>query len=128
TAPGYDEAKTSVKVDKDKANDFDVELKRSTDSVSGVVKDDKDEPVKGAKVVLDDGKGNRFERETGTDGKVDVSDVPTGDYTVTVTAPGYDEAKTSVKVDKDKANNFDVTLNPTPKPTPPPEPQPQPEP
>ncbi|WP_141764898.1 carboxypeptidase-like regulatory domain-containing protein, partial [Corynebacterium sp. HMSC034A01] len=75
-------------------------------SLSGSVKDQDGKPVSGAKVVVDDGKGNRFETTTDANGDVDVDKLPAGDYTVTVEAEGYNGAETSVTVKPGESASF----------------------
>ena len=92
-------------------------------SVSGSVKDQDGDPVSGAKVVVDDGKGNRVETTTDDNGNVNVDKLPAGDYTVTVEADGYSKGESKVTVNPGKSASFpDVSLTMTPTP----EPQPQP--
>ena len=92
-------------------------------SLSGSVKDQDGKPVSGAKVVVDDGKGNRFETTTDDNGNVNVGELPAGDYTVTVEADGYNGAETSVTVKPGESASFpEISL--TPKPEPQPEPKP----
>ena len=65
-----------------------------------------------ATVVIE---GDGYSREvTVTDGNVDVSDVPTGSYTVTVSAPGYeDKVINDVRVEKDQPGSIgEVVLTP----------------
>ena len=92
-------------------------------SVSGSVKDQDGDPVKGAKVVIDDGKGNRVETTTDDNGKVNVDKLPAGDYTVTVEADGYSKGESKVRVNPGKSASFpDVSLTPTETTEPQPEP------
>ena len=92
-------------------------------SLSGSVKDQDGDPVSGAKVVVDDGKGNRVETTTDDNGNVNVDKLPAGDYTVTVEADGYSKGESKVTVNPGKSASFpDVSLTMTPTP----EPQPQP--
>ena len=94
-------------------------------SVSGSVKDQDGDPVKGAKVVIDDGKGNRVETTTDDNGKVNVDKLPAGDYTVTVEADGYSKGESKVRVKPGKSASFpEISLTPIPKPEPQPEPKP----
>ena len=88
-------------------------------SLSGSVKDQDGKPVSGAKVVVDDGKGNRFETTTDGNGDVNVDKLPAGDYTVTVEADGYNGAETSVTVKPGESASFpEISLTPQPEPKP----------
>ncbi|MCZ9290844.1 carboxypeptidase regulatory-like domain-containing protein [Corynebacterium lehmanniae] len=117
SAPGYeDKVINDVRVEKDQPGSIgDVELDRSKGGLTGSV------TPGNATVVIE---GDGYSREvTVTDGNVDVSDVPTGSYTVTVSAPGYeDKVINDVRVEKDQPGSIgEVVLTPikptTPKPT-----------
>ncbi|MGV0372777.1 carboxypeptidase regulatory-like domain-containing protein [Corynebacterium pilbarense] len=118
-ADGYSKGESKVTVNPGESASFpEVRVKQLPGSVSGSVKDQDGNPVEGATVVIDDGKGNRFEVPTDRSGNVDVQDVPAGDYTVTVTADGYNGGSTSVTVKPDEAATIpEVRLQEKPQPT-----------
>ena len=118
-ADGYSKGESKVRVNPGESASFpEVRVKQLPGSVSGSVKDQDGNPVEGATVVIDDGKGNRFEVPTDRSGNVDVQDVPAGDYTVTVTADGYNGGSTSVTVKPDEAATIpEVRLQEKPQPT-----------
>lgn len=125
-ADGYSKGESEVTVNPGESASFpDVQVVELPGSVSGSVKDQDGDPVKGAKVVIDDGKGNRVETTTDDNGNVNVDKLPAGDYTVTVEADGYNGAETSVTVKPGESASFpEISLTPIPKPEPQPEPKP----
>ena len=73
---------------------------------------DADGPVENANVVLSDGE-HTYTGTTDDLGLGSIEDVPYGDYTVTVTANGYQDYTDTFTVD-DAANDLDVTLTALP--------------
>ena len=113
TAPGYDDKELpKVTMTKDGPNTIEVELDRSTGSVSGSVTDAVGDPVENPTVTLVGINGNddSLEAPVRDDGMIDFSGVPTGDYRVTVTAPGYVTSESEIKVTGQGSNAVDVKL------------------
>ena len=85
---------------------------RDTGTVSGSVTDADGNAVKNPTVTLEGINGNTdsVEAPVKDDGSIDTSKVPTGDYKVTVTAPGYVTSESEIKVTGQGSNAVDVKL------------------
>ncbi|WP_454039093.1 carboxypeptidase regulatory-like domain-containing protein [Corynebacterium afermentans] len=77
-------------------------------AVSGVVKDQYDNPVEGVRVELHDNSGGVREATTDGTGRVDWRDVSPGNYTVRVETPGGYTAPADRTVTINPGENFDL--------------------
>lgn len=84
----------------------------STGSLKGTVKDQNGATVSGANVVVKNTITNQsFQLTTNSEGAYSVSDLPTGNYTVRFSAPGFKEAVVNdLNVVAGVRSNFDVGL------------------
>ena len=107
----------------------DFSLTRQTGSATGTVVSDSEQAVSNAQVMLIDASGNAISATTDENGDVRFEDVPTGQYTVEVSAEGYVPERTNVTVQADSASPIGpLTLREVPEPEPTPEPEPESEP
>src|SRR5271169_2524652 len=68
-------------------------------SVRGIVHDPEHRPIDGATVTLRDQSSTwSASTQSDSDGEFHFADVPVGDYTVKVTAPGFDDQEKSISV------------------------------
>jgi hypothetical protein len=82
-------------------------------SLVGAVQDTGSGRVRGASVLVR-AAGSTFERRTSSDnhGEFRVEDLPPGPYEVSVSAPGFDEARSGVEVAVSSTRHLTVTLHP----------------
>ena len=81
-------------------------------TITGVVLDPSAATVAGAKVAVKNlANGNAFNAVTGNSGNFTVEEVPSGTYSIAVTAPGFKTwSTTGVEVRLDSTTKIDVTL------------------
>ncbi|WP_175480088.1 carboxypeptidase-like regulatory domain-containing protein [Natrinema salaciae] len=106
SADGYENASEDVTVDAGTTTTVNVtlELESTTGTVEGTVTDADGEPVANATVTAGD-----QEATTDANGSY-VLELEAGDYTVTVSADGYEDASEDVTVEADATTTADVTL------------------
>ncbi|GAY12898.1 multidrug transporter, MFS superfamily [Pseudonocardia sp. N23] len=112
TAPGHQPTVTTIA---DDASSDEVALVLATSSaVAGRVRDAAGRPVGGASVALiEDGEVVDSTRTAAT-GDYRIGDLPTGEYTVAVTAPRHDPVAVPVRVEPGATATHDVVLEPVP--------------
>src|ERR1700730_6463894 len=84
---------------------------QTTGDVAGLVTDQSGAIVPGAKIALrDDAKGSTQETETNREGSYHLYLLTPGPYTATVTAPGFQTSKRSIKVSLGQVSSADLVL------------------
>lgn len=89
---------------------MDFQMEDTLTKVSGLVTE-VGRPSEGAKVVIA-GKGVEGEVTTKADGRYEITEVPAGKYSVTVTKEGYDTYSSEITVTKDKTFTKNIMLQP----------------
>ncbi|MDF9745116.1 carboxypeptidase regulatory-like domain-containing protein [Natrinema salsiterrestre] len=104
SAEGYEDASEDVTVEVESTTTADVTLEERTGSVEGTVTDADDEPIADATVTAGDETVTTDENGTYT------LELEPGEYTLDVSADGYETVSEDVTVDADATTTADVTL------------------
>ncbi|WP_226005885.1 carboxypeptidase regulatory-like domain-containing protein [Natrinema salinisoli] len=108
SAEGYEDASQNVTIEVETTTTADVTLEERPGSVEGTVTDADGEPVAGATVTVGD-----QQTTTGENGSYAV-DIEPGEYTLEISAEGYQDASEDVTVEAGGTTTADVTLEPVP--------------
>ncbi|MBU0456615.1 MAG: carboxypeptidase regulatory-like domain-containing protein [Nanoarchaeota archaeon] len=112
TLAGYLSASSTISLlsNKDLEKNFTLTESAGVASVYGVVKDDKNNLVKGATVSWQGPKGISGQVYTNNTGGYDVSNLPSGDYTFTASKVGFQAKANSISLSTSKSLlNFEIT-------------------
>src|SRR3546814_110831 len=81
-----------------------------TGKISGMIRDDTNEPIQGATVKLE---GYSKTTTTNNEGYYVLLDIPLGDQTVLISSLGYEDAESNVSVTSDTEVNFQLSTSST---------------